>query len=85
MEIGWDERALVTRVAGDPRGDWLAAGLDDGRVWACHLASERVTPLKTEKGPPISALTVLGGAGQTPRAAWGDEAGGAGLAPVAPA
>jgi WD40 repeat protein len=75
MEIGWDESALVSRVAGDADGQRLAAGLDDGRVWLSNLASERRSPLKTEKGPAITALTVLDGA----RLAWGDEAGGAGV------
>jgi WD40 repeat protein len=74
-EIGWDDTALVTRVAGDARGERLAAGLSDGRIWACHLASERRAVLKAETGPPISALTVLDAA----RLAWGDEAGGAGI------
>ena len=78
MEIGWDESALVTRVAGDGRGEHLVAGLDDGRVWACHLPSERRVTLRAEKGPPISALAVLGDR----RVAWGDEEGGAGILPL---
>jgi WD40 repeat protein len=75
MEIGWDESALITRVAGDGGGERLAAGLDDGRIWLCHLGSERRATLKAEKGPAISALTVL----DATRLAWGDEAGGAGV------
>jgi WD40 repeat protein len=75
MEIGWDESALVTRVAGDARGETLVVGLDDGRVWACHLASERRVTLRAGKGPAISALAVVGKA----RVAWGDEDGGAGI------
>ena len=75
VEIGWDETAVVSRVAGDASGDHLVAGLDDGRIWACHLASERRVTLKAEKGPPISAMAVLAGG----RVAWGDEAGGAGV------
>ena len=75
MEIGWDETALVSRVAGDADGEHLVAGLDDGRIWACHLASERRVTLRADKGPPISALAVLSGG----RVAWGDEAGGAGI------
>lgn len=71
-EIGVDESALVTRVAGD--GSLLAAGLDDGRVWACDLASQVLSPLKAEKGPPITALAMQGA-----RIAWGDEMGGAGI------
>jgi WD40 repeat protein len=75
MEIGWDETALVARVTGDASGAHLVAGLDDGRIWACHLASERRVTLKTERGAPISALTML----DTKRVGWGDETGGAGL------
>jgi WD40 repeat protein len=71
-EIGFDDSALVTRVAGE--AGLLAAGLDDGRVWACDLKSQVLTPLKAEKGPPITALAVQG-----LRIAWGDEAGGAGV------
>jgi WD40 repeat protein len=71
-EIGFDESALVTRVAGE--AGLLAAGLDDGRVWACDLKSQVLTPLKAEKGAPITALAVQG-----LRIAWGDEAGGAGI------
>jgi WD40 repeat protein len=75
-EIGFDEHALVARVAGAERGRRLAAGLDDGRVWTCDLASGRVEMLKAEKGAPITALAVLA----ERRVAWGDEAGGAGVA-----
>jgi len=71
-EIGFDDAALVTRVAGS--GRTLAAGLDDGRVWACDLASQSLRPVRAEKGPPITALAVAGD-----RLAWGDEAGGAGV------
>jgi WD40 repeat protein len=81
MEIGWDETALVTRVAGDSGGKRLVAGLDDGRLWACDLASDRRVTLKADKGPPIRALTVLPG----DRVAWGDEAGGAGIIDLAAA
>jgi WD40 repeat protein len=78
-EIGYDEAALVVKVAATPQGSWLAAGLDDGRVWACDVTGQRVVPLKAEKGPPITALAM------TPdgkRVAWGDEDGGAGIAEV---
>ena len=79
MEIGWDETALVTRVAGDTRGEHLVAGLDDGRIWTFHLASERRVTLRAERGPPICALAVVG----TGRVAWGDEAGAAGIIDMA--
>jgi hypothetical protein len=79
MEIGWDETALVTRVAAAAGGGLLVAGLDDGRLWACDLASDRRVTLKAEKGPPIRALTGL----PDDRVAWGDEAGGAGVIDLA--
>jgi WD40 repeat protein len=78
-EIGYDEAAVVLKVAAAPATSWLAAGLDDGRVWACDLTGQRVVPLKAEKGPPITALAM------TPdgkRVAWGDEEGSAGVAEV---
>lgn len=74
MELGFDEAAMVTRVAGDPAGSVIGAGLDDGRVWACDLDTQAITPLKAERGAPISALAMAGR-----NLAWGDEAGGAGV------
>ena len=54
----------------------MAAGLDDGRVWACDLTSRQTHTLKAEKGPAISALAVsLDGKWL----AWGDEDGEAGV------
>jgi len=76
-EIGIDESALVTRVAGTPDRTLLAAGLDDGRVWACDLTSRRQEPLKAEKGPAITALAI---SADGTRVAWGDEEGQAGVA-----
>ncbi len=75
-EIGFEQGALVTRVAGAGGLTVMAAGLDDGRVWACDLTSRQTHTIKAEKGPAISALAV------TPkgdRLAWGDEDGGAGV------
>jgi len=74
LEIGAQEGSLVTRVAASEDGESLAAGLSDGRVWACDLAAQRISMLKPEAGPPITALAVSAG-----RAAWGNEEGGAGL------
>jgi hypothetical protein len=68
-------------MAAAPELTVMAAGLDDGRVWACDLTSRRIEPVKAEKGPPISALAV------TPkgdRLAWGDEDGGAGVVDLPP-
>jgi WD40 repeat protein len=75
-EIGFDQSSLVARVAGTPDGTMLAAGLDDGRVWACDLTSRRLDTLKAEKGAPITALAI---SADGRRVAWGDEDGRAGL------
>jgi WD40 repeat protein len=80
-EIGYEEQALTTRVATAPDTTWLAAGLDDGRVWAADVTGARVVRLKAEKGPPISALALSPDAR---RVAWGDEDGGAGVAEIEP-
>lgn len=77
-EIGFEDGAIVVRCAGN--GDLLAAGLDDGRVWACNLAAQDLRQIRTKTGPPITALAVRGD-----RIAWGDEAGGAGVAEFASA
>jgi len=78
-EVGYDDAAMVIRVAAAPGLSWVAAGLDDGRVWACDLAGQKVIPLKAEKGAPISALAMSPDA---KRVAWGDEDGSAGVAEV---
>jgi len=75
MEIGFDAAAMVARVAGSPQGTLLAAGLDDGRIWACDLKSQRIEIIKAEKGPAITALRVVA----ADRLAWGDQAGDAGV------
>lgn len=75
-EIGFDENALVVRVAATPGRDVVAAGLDDGRVWAARLRSGRIEKLRADKGPPITALA-LSDDGR--RLAFGDEEGGAGV------
>jgi WD40 repeat protein len=79
-EVGYEERALATRVAAMPAGNWVAWGLDDGRVRACDLVGQKVVEIKAERGPPISALAM------TPdgkRVAWGDEEGAAGVGEIA--
>lgn len=78
-EIGYDEAALTTRIATAPDATWLAAGLDDGRVWAADVTGQRLVPIKSEKGAPISALAISADAR---RVAWGDEDGNAGVADV---
>jgi hypothetical protein len=54
----------------------MAAGVDDGRVWACDLTSRHLHPIKAEKGAAISALAMTANGA---RLAWGDEDGGAGV------
>jgi WD40 repeat protein len=76
VEIGFDQNALVTRVAAQPQGSHLVAGLSDGRVWVAELQGQGLKFLKAEKGPAISALAV---SPDGRRAAWGDEDGGAGV------
>ncbi|WP_430423138.1 WD40 repeat domain-containing protein [Phenylobacterium sp.] len=78
-EIGWDESAVTTRIAATPDKSWLAAGLDDGRVWACDVTGEKLVPLKSDKDAAITALAISSDA---KRVAWGDEDGGAGVADV---
>jgi WD40 repeat protein len=77
MEIGFDETALVTRVAAEPEGTRLGVGLSDGRVWVSDVASGRRAEIRTETGPPITALALAG-----ERLAWGDEEGGAGVVDI---
>jgi WD40 repeat protein len=79
-EIGFDQSAMVTRVAATPVGNRIAAGLDDGRIWVCDLTDQKTDMKKAEKGSPITALAM------TPdgkRLAWGDEDGGAGVIELA--
>ena len=78
-EVGFDEAAMVVRVAGAPASSWMAAGLDDGRVWACDLGGQKLTPLKAQKGAAITALAITPDAR---RVAWGDEDGEAGVAEI---
>jgi len=75
-EVGFDETTLVARVAATPQGGRVAAGLEDGRVWACDLAGQKLDMLKADKGPPITALAITADGA---RVAWGDEEGGAGV------
>jgi WD40 repeat protein len=78
-EVGYDEAAMVVRVAAAPGLRWVAAGLSDGRVWACDLAGQAIVPLRAEKGAPVSALAMSPDAR---RVAWGDEDGAAGVAEI---
>src|SRR5690606_19495425 len=75
-EIGYDESALVLRIAAATAHGRLAAGLDDGRVWAADPAGRGLDFLKAEKGAAISALAMSADAR---RVAWADEDGQAGV------
>lgn len=76
-EIGYDESAMVLRVAGAAGSSWMAAGLDDGRVWACDVTGQKIIPLNAQKGSPVTALAITADA---KRVAWGCEDGTAGVA-----
>lgn len=78
-EVGYDQSALVQRVAAALDHSWAVAGLDDGRVWAADLSASAVTHLKAEKGEPVSALAMSADAR---RVAWGCEDGQAGVAEI---
>lgn len=75
-EIGFDQSAMVVRVAAVPTSSRVAAGLDDGRVWVCDLTNQKIDMLKAEKGAAISALAL---SADGKRLAWGDEDGGNGV------
>jgi WD40 repeat protein len=75
-EIGFDEEALVARVAAAPKSARLAAGLNDGRVWTAELTGRGLTPIKSQRGAPISALAI---SPDEKKLAWGDELGAVGL------
>ena len=76
-EVGYDQAAMVTRVAATPGKSIVAGGLDDGRVWVLELKSGRRIDLKASKGAAISALAISTDGAQV---AWGDEDGEAGVA-----
>jgi WD40 repeat protein len=78
-EVGYDESAMVVRVAGAPASSWVAWGLDDGRVRACDLVGQKITEVKAEKGAPVTALAITPDA---KRVAWGCEDGQAGVTEI---
>ena len=78
-EVGYDQSAVVTRIAAAPAGKLVVAGLDDGRVWTAALERQGLSHIKSEKGAPITALAI---SADGTRLAWGDEEGGAGVAAV---
>ena len=66
--------AKTTCVAATPVLSVMAAGFDDGTLWAANLKTGKLEKLKSDKGPPITAVAVAADAGAV---AFGDEAGGA--------
>lgn len=78
-EIGFDDSSLIALVAARPGHGQLAAGLDDGRVWAADPAAQGLNFLKAEKGAAIVALAMSPDAR---RVAWADEDGQAGIADI---
>jgi len=76
-EVGYDETAMVARVAATPDTTVIAAGLDDGRVWAMNAATTARNEIRADKGAAISALAI---SADGSRIAWGDEDGAAGVA-----
>lgn len=79
-EIGYDESSIVARVASSVPHGRLAAGLEDGRVWAADPAGQGLNFIRAEKGAAITALALSPDA---KRVAWADEDGEAGVADVA--
>lgn len=75
-EVGFTEGAVATQVAATPAGQWVAWGLDDGRVRACDLRGQQIREVRAEKGAPVTALSITPDA---KRVAWGDEDGNAGV------
>ncbi len=76
IEIGLSADAKSTCVAAAPVLPVMAAGFDDGTLWAANLKTGKLEKLKSDKGPPITALAMAADASAL---AYGDEAGGAGF------
>jgi WD40 repeat protein len=76
-EIGYEAKGMVARVAAAPELTLLAAGLEDGRVWATDLKGAKIETLRAQRGAAISALAM---SADGKRVAWGDEDGAAGVA-----
>ena len=68
-----------TCVAAAPVKPVMAAGFDDGTLWAANLKTGKLEKLKSDKGPPITAVAVAADASAV---AFGDEAGGAWIMPL---
>jgi len=77
-EVAYDE-GMTTRVASAGGAlPYLAVGRDDGRVGVLNLSATHNEKVRnTPSGSPVTALALSHDGG---RVAWGDEAGGAGVA-----
>jgi WD40 repeat protein len=75
-EIGFEQNAMVVRVAGTPGRDVVAAAIDDGRVWVADLGTGRREQLRADQGPRFGTLALTD---DGKRLAWGDEEGAAGV------
>ena len=76
----WVDLGAGRRATDVTAGSSFACALrDDGRVWACDLAGQKIVQLKAEKGAAIAALAM---SKDGTRVAWGDEDGAAGVASV---
>jgi WD40 repeat protein len=80
-EIGYEQRGMVVRVAAAPGLSFLAAGLEDGRIWATDLRGHHIEPVRAQRGAAISSLAM---SADGKRLAWGDEDGAAGVMDLGP-
>lgn len=76
VEVGFTQGAIVTRLAAALPGMRVVGGLDDGRVWSADLNDQALSVRREGPHAPISALAV---SDDGRWAAFGDEAGGAGV------
>jgi WD40 repeat protein len=77
-EVGFEDGAMVTRVAATPETTIVAAGLSDGRVWVMDTAEGKRGFIREDTGEAVSALAITADGA---RIAWGCEDGAAGVAP----
>lgn len=72
VEVGVDEKSLVTHCAGALMESRLIAGRSDGRVWSADLKINGDRPLRETRGKAVSAVAITS---DGRRAAFGDEDG----------
>ncbi len=73
VEIDFQVASGVRRLACRPDDTLVAVAFEDGRIGICDSVSGARRMVKTEAGPPISAIAI----DARRRLAWGDERGGA--------